>query len=313
MNIESMRAFVFPGQGVQEHIHKMANSLIFNDMQDIATTARRTYEEADDALRMQIRNLSLKGPVEKLSKPGVMEPAILTASIAAFRILKDYRGIEPSVVAGHSMGEFSAVVAAGVLDFPQTLKVVKGRGEFMEQASHYNSGRMIAAIRLTPKEIEEVCRRSGVEFANDNAPGQVVFSGDESSIDRAVKIIDSLGKKSIGIAVMVAAHSSHMEPAKREMEALLQGMDFNDPSVKFIQNVTGSYAATGEQVRRGLIDQMTERVRWVDTVHLMSESVGSYVEVGPGNVLSGLIRRIDPNALAVHAMQIIENSEPALI
>lgn len=305
MSVEALKGFVFPGQGTQEGVPAVAKGLLLSDRKDIARIANRTYEEADDTLRILLKKQSLNGSVHELTEPGIIEPAILTASIAALRVLIN-QGIKPDIVAGHSMGEISAVVAARSLTFEQALKLVRSRGEFMEKAGGGNPGSMSAVLGLTLQEVEEICKEAGVEVANINGPTQIVISGRRDSVMLASEIVKNKGKKVREIAVAIASHSSLMEPARLDMGRLLQEVPISDPQVHIIQNLTGDYAHSAVEVRSGLVNQMTRRVLWMDTIRRMSaDGIDSYIEVGPGNVLSGLIRRIDPLASVSHAMDLI--------
>lgn len=287
------QAFVFPGQGTQRA--GMAEGLLRNRNQEVLTLARRTYEEADDILQVSLTSLCLNGPNEELDKPGITEPAILVTSIAALRALS-YYDLKPDIVAGHSLGEFSALVAAEALSFAQAVRLVNARGKFMESAGQINPGGMAAVLGLELPEVEEICKESGAEIANINSDTQIVISGRNDSISY---VVEKLGDRKVKrLRVSIAAHSSLMKPARQNMELLLQQEPIASPKLPFIQNVTGDYASTVGQVRRGLVDQLTGRVLWLDSVRLMhNDGIGEYIEVGAGDVLTRLIKRIDPSAL----------------
>lgn len=290
---EHFRAFVFPGQGTQRA--GMSEFLFRNQNPDVSKLVRRVYEEAGDILQTNLGSLCLSGPDEELDKPEITQPAILVTSIAALRAL-GYYDLKPDVVAGHSLGEFSSLVAAEALSFAQAVRLVNARGKFMESAGKINPGGMVAVLGLELPEVEEICEESGAEIANINSDTQIVISGRNDSISY---IVDKLGdRKARRLRVSIASHSSLMEPARQNMELLLQRESIADPAVSFIQNITGDYALTGEQVRRGLVDQLTGRVLWLDSVRRMQmDGVGEYIEVGPGDVLTKIIKRIDPSAL----------------
>ena len=295
------RAFVFPGQGTQRA--GMAEELLHNRNQDISTLVRRTYEEADDILQVNLSSLCLNGPDEELDMPGITEPAILVTSIAALRTL-GYYDLKPDVVAGHSLGEFSALVAAEALSFEQAVRLVNARGKFMESAGQINPGGMAAVLGLGLPEVEEICRESGAEIANINGDTNITIAGPNDSVSY---VVEKLGKrKAIQIRVSIAAHSSLMEPARQNMELLLQQETINSPRLPFIQNITGNYARTVDEVRRGLVDQLTGRVLWLDSIKLMQkDGVGEYIEVGAGDVLTKMIKRIDPSALFSRSEEIL--------
>ncbi len=288
---EYRKAFVFPGQGTQRT--GMSEFLFRNP--DISTLTCRLYEEADDILQTNLSSLCLNGPDEELDRPEITQPAILVTSIAALRAL-GYYDLKPDVVAGHSLGEFSALVAAEALSFAQAVSLVNARGKFMESAGRINPGGMAAVLGLELSEVEKICEESGAEIANINSYTQIVISGSNDSV---TYVVDRLGDRKVKrLRVSIASHCSLMEPARQNMELLLQQEPIADPKVPFIQNITGNYASTGEQIRRGLVDQLTGRVLWLDSVRLMQkDGVGEYIEVGAGDVLTKLIKRIDPSAL----------------
>lgn len=298
-------AFIFPGQGSQRV--GMAESLVYHRNPDIATVSNRLYEDASDLLGtgIDLRSLCLDGPDEQLDKPGITEPAILVTSIAALRAL-NYYDLYPSVVAGHSLGEYSALVAAEALSFIQAVRLVRARGLSMEEAGQQSPGKMAALLGLTLAEVEAICAEAGAEVANINGQKQIVISGHKDSIVYASEIAKSQGGKAMDLRVSIAAHSSLMEPARQQMEMLLAGEPILDPKIPFVQNVTADYAITGAQVKRGLIDQMTGKVQWLDTIRRISRRrEASYIDVGPGQVLAKMIERIDPSASVDHAMDLI--------
>lgn len=292
MSKESLQAFVFPGQGVQKV--GMGSNLIFHDNPNVARSAIRTYEEADDTLQMQIRKSSLEGTEEELGKPGLTEPAILTASITALRILRE-RGIVPDVVAGHSLGEYSALVAAEAISFQQALRLVRARGLMMESAGKINPGKMSAILGLSLLEVEKICEESGVEIANINTQEQIVISGGNDSVTLANRLVMERKGKSIKLNVTVASHSSLMKPATEEMERAMASEPIRDLSIPIVINLTADYATDSSQVRRELIDQLTGRVLWLDTIRrLSSDGINNFIDVGPGIVLKNMIRKINP-------------------
>lgn len=302
--IENPRAFVFPGQGTQKI--GMAEPLFLHRNPDIATITQRTFEEASDILERDLKSLVSAGPDEELDKPGFTEPAILVTSIAALRAL-GYYDLMPGVVAGHSMGEYSALVAAEALSFAQAVNLVKMRGEFMERVkADYPGGMgMAAVLGSTLEEVERLCERTGAEVANVNSDNQIVISGKKSSLWYATEMWGE--RKVRELRVSVASHSSLMTPAKRDMEILLDATSIKDPVVPFIQNTTADYARSAEQIRRGLLDHFTGRVLWLDTIKLMKrDGVNDYIEAGSGNVLSKLIKKIDPNATARSYRELIQ-------
>jgi len=298
MSIENPQAFIFPGQGTQRV--GMAEPLFSHRNPDISALVERTFEEANDIMQTDLKSLVLNGPNEQLDNPIFTESAILVTSIAALRLL-GYYDLYPDVVAGHSMGEHSALVAAESLSFSQALSLVKSRGEFMQRAKDELPKKMgmAAVLGLTLEEVEDICQITGAEVANINSEKQIVISGIEDSIINSIRV---LGERKVKrIKVNIASHSSLLENMSRRMEFILDDIAINDPKVPFIQNSTAEYARTAAEVRRGLKDQITGRVLWLDSVMLMkSDGVKDYVEVGPGKVLSNLIKRIDPRATTRH-------------
>ncbi|OGM20716.1 [acyl-carrier-protein] S-malonyltransferase [Candidatus Woesebacteria bacterium RIFCSPHIGHO2_01_FULL_38_9] len=290
--MERTRAFVFPGQGSQKV--GMSMPLLEHKNSDISGIAGLTYEEADDILQMKLKALCTEGPEEILNETRFTQPALLVTSIAALRILNS-RGFKAEFVAGHSLGEYSALVAAEALSFEQALKLVKARGEFMTEAGRQNSGSMAALMDLSLDEVRSICEKTGAEVANINTENQIVIAGKSDTITYAISEAKSRKGRARELNVSIAGHSSLMEPARQNLEIFLQKEVVNDPNLKFVQNSTGNYAETGEQVRRGLVDQMTGTVHWLETIRLMNrDGVGEFIEVGPGEILSNIIKRILP-------------------
>ncbi len=301
---ESLQAFVFPGQGVQRA--GMGADLLFHENPDVAKSALITYEEADDTLRMRIKKASLTGTEQKLAHPSLTEPAILTASIAALRILRE-EGIMPDVVAGHSLGEYSALVAAEALSFEQALRLVRARGLMMEAAGKINPGGMSAILGLSLSEVERICEEAGAEVANINTQNQIVISGRNDSVTLANTLTAERGGKSIKLKVTVASHSSLMKPVTKEMEHTMADEPISDLSIPLVINLSADYAANSDQVRRELIDQPTGRVLWLDTIRrLSSDGVRHFIDVGPGDILKKMIIKIDPSLQVLISKDLIK-------
>lgn len=301
---ESLQAFVFPGQGVQRV--GMGANLIFHENPDVARSALRTYQEADDTLEMRIKKSSLSGTEQKLAQPGLSEPAILTASIAAYRILRE-EGIVPDVVAGHSLGEYSALVAAEAISFEQALRLTRTRGLLMEEAGRKNPGGMSAVIGLNLSDVEKICKESGAEVANINTQEQIVISGGKDTLVMANKFIVEKNGKSVALKVTAASHSTLMRPVTQELETQMADEPLGDLSIPLVMNLTADYASDSSQVRRELTDQPTGRVLWLDTIKRMSlDGVRYFIDVGPGNVLKNMVRKIDPSLQSLTAEEIIK-------
>lgn len=286
-------AFLFPGQGSQKV--GMGRAWV-----EVSPEARRTFEEADEVLGFPLSRLCWEGPEGELNLTANTQPALLTASVAMHRALGALAPeLRPVAVAGHSLGEYSALVAAGALDFADALRLVRRRGQLMQEAVPVGQGAMAAIIGLDPETIAalaadaaqgEVCA-----VANLNSPAQTVIAGHKSAIDRAVALARERGaKKATVLAVSAPFHSPLMRPAREGMTGPLRETDFRDPVVPVVTNVDAAPATTGRAAREALIRQIDSPVRWVESALWMEEGAGVevFVEVGPGNVLSGMTRRI---------------------
>ncbi|MBI5700080.1 ACP S-malonyltransferase [Candidatus Saganbacteria bacterium] len=273
-------AFVFPGQGSQ--FLGMGKGL-----------AEGRLDEANAILGFDIKKICLEGPEEELKKTEITQPAILTVSVAAYEHLKR----KPDAVAGHSLGEYSALVAAGSLAFRDAVKIVYLRGKFMQEAVPLGQGAMSAVLGASRDKIVEICRQvGGVQPANFNSPGQVVISGKAEAVQLAGQKLKEAGAKKV-IPLMVSApfHSRLMEPAAVKLAGELDQIEIKDASIPVMDNVTAEYVTEGRKIRDLLIRQVTGSVLWEDSVKKMiAEGIGEFVEVGPGKVLSGLIKKIDP-------------------
>ena len=273
-------AFVFPGQGSQ--FVGMGKGF-----------AESHLDEANRILGFDLKKLCFEGPEEELKRTEITQPAILTVSVAALQLLKE----KPDAVAGHSLGEYSALVAAGSISFADAVKIVHLRGKFMQAAVPAGEGAM-AAVLMPPKDkIREICEQVGdVQPANLNSPDQIVISGKKEAVEEAGKRLKEAGaKRIIPLAVSAPFHSRLMEPAAKKLEAELAKITISDAKVPVVANVTADYVASAEKIRELLIRQVTGSVLWEDSVRKMiADGVGRFVEVGPGKVLCGLIKKIDP-------------------
>ncbi len=268
--------------------------------------ARQTYEQADQILGFDLSRLVWEGPEADLNDTINTQPALLTTSVAALRVFQElYPGFLPLAVAGHSMGEVSALVGAGILPFEDALVLARTRGRLMKQAGDYNPGGMAAIMGLDIPTLDKVCAEASssnhaeiVQVANDNCPGQVVVSGSRPALERALTLAQQAGaRRVIPLAVSIAAHSPLMESAQVEFNQAVQSAPIADPVVPLVGNVTASPLTTAEQVRADLQAQLTHRVRWSESVTwMMSQGTTNYVELGNGSVLIGLVKRIDKQA-----------------
>lgn len=297
-------AFVFPGQGSQ-HVGMAAEFV--NQYPE----ARDTFAEADDLLGFSLSELCAQGPEADLNATLNTQPALYVAGIAALRVLRAaLPNLEPVSVAGHSLGEFTALTAAGALSFADGLRLVRERGRLMTEAGEQQPGAMAALLGLDAEAVREVCRQASAEtaatvvLANDNCPGQIVISGEHAALDRALELAKAAGaKRAVKLAVSIAAHSPMMSTASQEFSEVLARVPFTQPSVTVYGNVSAQPIVTVDEIRAELGQQLTSSVRWTESVRAMvAAGVTEFVELGAKDVLTGLLRRIDSSArgAAVH-------------
>jgi len=290
-NTGSAIAFLFPGQGSQAV--GMGKELVDN-----YAVARRTFEEADEALGYKLSQLCFEGPEEKLRLTEITQPAILTASVAALRVLTE-KGLAPDFVAGHSLGEYSAHVAAGTLSFADAVRTVRNRGKYMQEAVPVGVGAMAAILGMTLDQVGAVCREAAegevCQPANINSPEQVVISGHAAAVERAIKIASERGaKKAVSLPVSAPFHCTLMQPAQDHLAADLRVVTFQTPRTPVVCNVDAVAVTSAESARDALTRQVTGAVKWDASIRLLIEKgVNRFVEVGPGKVLWGLMRQID--------------------
>ena len=284
-------AFCFPGQGSQA----VGMGRTFHET---SAAARAVFEEAGDALGFDIAKLCFEGPESELQLTANTQPAVLTVSVAAARLLGE-RGITPAVVGGHSLGEYSALVSAGALAFGDAVRVVRRRGEFMQQAVPVGAGAMAAVLGVDLPVVEEICREAAgddvLDVANVNSPGQIVVAGHRAAVERAVALAATRGgKRSVLLPVSAPFHCRLMAPAAERLAEVLSAVDASDPRLPVVRNVDAELTTRADEVRPFLVRQVTAPVRWTDCVTRMaSAGCRTFLEVGPGKVLTGLLRRID--------------------
>jgi [acyl-carrier-protein] S-malonyltransferase len=286
-------AFLFPGQGSQ--FAGMGKSLA-----DAYGCARRVFEEADDALGFPISKLCFEGPDDQLKLTENTQPALLTVSVAALSVLTE-KGLKPEVVAGHSLGEYPALVAAGSLQFADAVRLVKNRGRYMQEAVPAGIGAMAAILRLGAGKLDgilaEAAQGEVVTAANLNSPDQVVIAGHAGAVQRAADLAKAAGaKRAILLPVSAPFHCPLMKPAQDRLKSDLDAIAFADLAIPLINNWQAKEIRTGAEARQGLYEQVPNPVLWADSVRVLaSVGVDRFIEVGAGAVLTGLVKTIDPN------------------
>lgn len=286
-------AFLFPGQNSQY-------AGMGRDLAEKFPTARRTFDEADEALGFSISKLCFEGPEDQLKLTEFQQPAICTVSVAALRVLAE-KGITPQWVAGHSLGEYAANVAAGSLPFADAVRTVRHRGRFMQEAVPQGQGAMAAVLGLSSEETAKACDEAAAETqnivsaANFNSPEQTVISGAAPAVERAAELCKEKGaKRVVMLQVSAPFHCALMQPAQDRLAELLHALTFSTPTVPVAVNVDAALVTDPGKLRDALIRQVTAAVRWADSIRLLiAQKPAFFVEVGPGKVLGGLMRQID--------------------
>jgi len=267
--------------------------------------AKAVFDEADRALGFSISKLCFEGTEEDLKLTANTQPAILTCSVAVYRVLEE-KGLTPDFVAGHSLGEYSALVAAGALKFAEAVQLVRKRGTYMQDAVPAGVGAMAAIMGLSPAVVADVCKRAaGSEIcaaANLNSPDQTVISGHAGAVKRAVELASQAGaKRAVILAVSAPFHSALMMPMQQRLEKDLRDTDFSNLQLPLVTNVDADTTTSGNEAREALIRQVSMPVRWEESVRLLiDEGVNTFVEVGPGRVLTGLLRQIERSVAALN-------------
>lgn len=284
--------FAFPGQGSQ-------SLAMLAELAEKFPVVVDTYKEASDVLGYDLWELVQQGPVEALNQTDKTQPALLAASVAIWRVWNEQGGTKPSVIAGHSLGEYSALVCADVIDFKDAIKLVELRGQLMQQAVPAGTGAMSAIIGLDNEQIAEACQQAEqgqvVSAVNFNSPGQTVIAGNKEAVERAgVLLKDAGAKRVLPLPVSVPSHCALMKPAAEKLAIALQSVEFKTPAIAVINNVDVAIETDANKIKDALVRQLFCPVRWTEIVEKMAkEGVTLQVEAGPGKVLSGLVRRID--------------------
>jgi [acyl-carrier-protein] S-malonyltransferase len=290
-----MKAYVFPGQGAQF-------TGMGKDLYENSATAKALFEQANDILGFRITDIMFEGTAEQLKETKVTQPAVFLHSVILAKTLDNF---QPDMVAGHSLGEFSALVANGTLSFEDGLKLVSQRAMAMQKACEITPSTMAAVLGLDDKIVEDVCASIDgvVVAANYNCPGQLVISGEFSAVEKACEAMKAAGaKRALLLPVGGAFHSPMMEPAREELAAAIEATTFNEPSCPVYQNVTASAVSNADEIKKNLIIQLTAPVKWTQSVQQMiKDGASSFTEVGPGKVLFGLVNKIDREVETISA------------
>lgn len=295
----SKKAFLFPGQGSQY-------AGMGKDLADNFKVAADTFAEADEALGFKISDLCFYGPEEDLKLTANTQPAILTTSVAALRVVKSETGITPDFLAGHSLGEFSALVASGALQLSDAVKTVRLRGKFMQEAVPVGLGAMAAILSVESDVLAEICREAEqgdvVAPANFNSPGQIVIAGHATAVNRAIEIAKGRGfRKAMLLPVSAPFHSTLMVPAGVRLGEVLQNIAIYDMAIPVVTNVEALPNSDKSRVKELLVAQVSAPVKWENSVREMVRlGVSSFIEIGPGKVLSGLVKRIDKEVITAN-------------
>ena len=288
----SKTAFLFPGQGAQA----VGMGL---DLYKESDSGKEVFDKVDEALGRSLSKIMFEGPEDELRETRNAQPGIMAMSLACIEVMKSNVPSEaipiPYLMAGHSLGEYTALAAAGVLSVMDTAKLVQERSELMQHACDSNPGTMAAILGLDEMVLQEVARESGVFISNINTQDQIVISGEKMSVARAMDMSDARGaKKVIPLKVGGAFHSGLMEPAKAGLVDFIDGLKFNDPEVPIIANCTGTPLHTGEEIKGELISQISGCVQWKKSVDFMIKSgIDNFLEIGPGRALGGMVKKID--------------------
>lgn len=290
-----MVGYLFSGQGSQ-YVG------MGKDLYESFPEARQVFDRAEEVLGFELKKRCFEGPEEILKSTNVSQPAIVTVSIAAFEVFKAKSNITPSFAAGLSLGEYSALIAAGALTFEDGIRLIRKRGQIMEDASMKYPGKMAAILELPIEQIKDICLKTGAEIANLNCPGQVVITGKAEAVNQAMELCSQAGaKRVIPLEVSGGFHSSLMIEASVELKHVLDNISISEPAFPIVSNYTAQPQNQAGQIRENLVNQIKGSVRWEESMrYILSEGVTKFYEFGPGKVLKGLMRRIDSNAQVIN-------------
>lgn len=305
-------AYLFPGQGCQS----VGMGL---DLYQNYPAAKKVFDEADDILGFSISKLCFEGPAEELDKTENTQPAIFTTSIACLKVLQEKKGLdrnfEPDIVAGHSLGELTSLVAAEVLSFPDALRLVRRRGQLMQEASESNPGTMMAVLGLKEQEVLKIVHDNGVKIANINSPEQIVISGPKRYIDEVAEKIQAKGGKVKYLKVSGAFHSPLMRPVQESLREFISSLNFKNPVKPILSNTSVRPLHRAISVKNELVNQLCHCVNWCQSMeYIIKAGFFTAIEIGPGQVLSGILRRTEPNIqiINLNSSVSLENIPPLL-